>query len=100
MQFGVSSVYTVQPCTKSLQAKTQLTSNQVKYLTRVHSNIKEHALTEVGRGPGGGGWGGGGDVQSNVNEHSLNGGLGVVGSNRERERFQGRSSQQMMKKEE
>ena len=32
------------------------------------------------------GGGGGGDVQSNVNEHSLNGGLGVVGSNRERER--------------
>ena len=77
MQLGVSSVYTIQPFTKSLHAKPQLTSNQVKYLTRVHSNIKEHALTEVGvcvcvcvgRG----------DVQSNVNEHSLNGGLGGGG---------------------
>ena len=90
-------MYTIQPCTKSLHAKPQLTSNQFKYLTRFHSNIKEQALTEVGCG-------GGGDVQSNVNEHSLNGGLGGGrgggGSNKERERFQGRSSQQMMKKEE
>ena len=37
-------------------------------------------------GAGGWGVGRGGDVQSNVNEHSLNGGLGVVGSKRERER--------------